>query len=394
MNNSNKNSKEINSNLKYRTICEVMIYILTIYTIIFPRDILNIKEIMLFITLLLGISAIKNKMLEKDNFVFVFFSIIYPLMTIVFSIFLGESSLTEAITGGYVWIFLFLIPIIKYYELDIKKPFFIATTVIALMIDLIFLLDFFNILSIYNNWIIYFFDKFQEIQFGKGTSATFGYSIFFKASPLIIYTYAYALKNKKWIWTLVLLLAFFASGTRANLISAIILVPMVLIVSEPKYGKKIKLLIILSIIATLFLPNIIFRINNLNQIKKNRGDSIKNAAIETIINSIRKEPINYVFGTGIGSSFYFAARGKNVNVVEVSYLDYIRQVGFVGFFIFLLFILIPIKKIKKNDRWVLFAYIMYLAVAATNPLLVTSTSFIGYVLVFSGELMTDNKALI
>ena len=41
------------------------------------------------------------------------------------------------------------------------------------------------------------------------------------------------------------------------------------------------------------------------------------------------------------------------------------------------------KWLFKNQRWMLICFLGYLAIAFTNPLLVTSTSFMAYVLIMS-----------
>lgn len=92
--------------------------------------------------------------------------------------------------------------------------------------------------------------------------------------------------------------------------------------------------------------------------------------------------LNILFGTGVGSSFR-SFRGYEMTTFELSYVDYFRQVGVVGMLLFLNFIIKPVRDLFKHDRWLLIGYLGYLAVAFTNPLLVTSTSFMMYLIIYS-----------
>ena len=112
------------------------------------------------------------------------------------------------------------------------------------------------------------------------------------------------------------------------------------------------------------------------------SDNIKYSDVFDITNMMLDDKFKAVFGFGIGSYFYSTARGV-VNIVEVSYFDYLRQVGVVSFMFFLMFLIFPIIKIiRKQIWWLLFGYLWYLLIAATNPLLVSSTSFLVYILVY------------
>ena len=112
------------------------------------------------------------------------------------------------------------------------------------------------------------------------------------------------------------------------------------------------------------------------------SDNIKYSDIFDITNMMLNDKFKTIFGFGIGSYFNSTARGA-VNIVEVSYFDYLRQVGIVCFMFFLMFLIFPvIKIIRKQIWWLLFGYLGYLLIAATNPLLVSSTSFLVYILVY------------
>lgn len=364
------------------TIPGLMVGLTFLYCIFFPADKMNIKEIILLVTLFVCLPSIVKWASAKNNVLLFFYALVYPLFTTLVSVTIGDSSIGGALSYGYVWIFLLLIPAIVDHNIDVAKPFLFATTIVALIVDFIYLADVFGIISIYSNPLIRFFYSMKEMQWGKGLLATFGYSIFYKSSPLIIFTFGYALHQRKYIWAGILFLSFVASGTRANLLVGIfILAAIPLLCGSKKPSKKIAVGLVIFAAALFIAPNLIDRMSALNQLKYGRSEEIKLEAIYSIFNHMNAAPYRYIFGSGVGSYFYSSGRNALVDVVEVSFFDYFRQVGVFGFSLFVYFLVRPMKWLYKNQKWVLICLLGYLAVAFTNPLLVTSTSFMAYVLI-------------
>lgn len=372
----------------------ILVGLTIIYCIFFPADRLNIKEIILASALFVSVPYIYRYIRKRDNLRLTFFSIIYPAITTLLSITVGDSSINAALSFGYVWIYLLLIPVIDDLQLDIRKPFVFGTIGVALIVNFIFLTDLFGIISIYSNPVLKFFYNLREVQWGKGPLATFGYSIFYKTSPLILFTLGYMLHTKRYIWSIILFVAIIGSGTRANLLAGLfvfILVPLT--ETSRKSLKRIVVLVLIIVSVAYFGPILFDRLSKLNHLKFNRSEAVKLGAIYSIFDHLNQAPYRYIFGSGVGSYFYSSGRDAYVSVVEVSFFDYFRQVGVLGFSFFLYFILYPIKWLFKNERWLLICYLGYLAVAATNPLLVTSTSFMAYVLILSNGMGRERVSL-
>ena len=119
------------------SIIKFLLSVLLIYTILFPADKLNIKELLLMITLFFGYFDKKLHVSSK----ILFFGLVFPAVTIAYSLIRGVN-LYDAISFGYVWLFLLLIPIIQDNNYNIKKAFIFSTYILALIIDqyLLFLL--------------------------------------------------------------------------------------------------------------------------------------------------------------------------------------------------------------------------------------------------------------
>ncbi len=351
------------------------------YSILFPADQLNIKEILLLTTLFFA--YIENK-IKIPNKIF-YFGLVFPIFEITYAIIRGVDF-KNAISFGYVWIFLLLIPIIKKCKFNYIRVFLIATYIIALIIDFIMLTDLFGLISIDNNFVANFFLSINEIQgLGKGIVSTFGYSIFYKSCPLILATYGYFIYKKKYIISVPLLLSLLASGTRANFLIALFISAVIPIISSNNKKTRKNIILIVFLIGVCLLPIIYTKISNLNAIKKGRSDNIKINDTYRAIDELNKNPINWVFGTGVGSTFY-STRGYEMYTYEMSYVDFIRQTGIVGMSVFVTFIvLIIISIIRHKNFWILIVLLCYLAVASTNPLLITSTAFMLYLFVICSD---------
>ncbi|MGF7144108.1 hypothetical protein HNQ56_002539 [Anaerotaenia torta] len=372
----------------------IMVGLTVIYCVLFPADKINIKEIILFFTLVVCSPAIISALKQKDSIILAVYGIMYPLVTTLVSITIGNSTIYGALSYSYVWVFVLLIPVVEKYNIDLKKPFIFATTIVALITDFIFLADVFGLVSIYRNPLVLFLSNMNELQWGKGSLATFGYSIFYKSSPLIFFTYGYTLYHKKYFHAAILLLAFFACGTRANLLVALFVTAAIPLICSRTPMKKMIVIMLVFGASLIILPNIIDRLTALNTLKYDRSESIKIAAITSIFDHLNKAPYRYIFGSGVGSYFYSSGRNAYVDVVEVSYFDYFRQVGIIGFSFLAYFLIRPIKWLIKNERWLLIVYVGYLAVAFTNPLLVTSTSFMAYIIVYSCGMSKKRESLL
>ena len=355
-------------------IVKILLTVLISYTIIFPADRLNIKEILLAITLVMGYFG---KRIHIDRKIVVF-GVLFPLATIVYSLIRG-NDLGNALSFGYVWAFILLIPIIRDYNYNIKNAFLVSTYVVAIIIDIIMLADLFGIVPIRENGIASFFISINEIQgLGKGIVSTIGYSIFYKSCPLIILSYAYYVYNKKVLKSLPLFLALFACGTRANFIVAIILTMVIPAIYWKSSRKSKAIFILVMLLAIALLPIAYNKLTELNSIKSINSDAVKIEDSRIIINDIKSSPLDLLLGTGVGSCF-MSSRGHEMMTYEISAIDYLRQTGIVGITVLIIFIGFIVKSLKKRKQyWILVSIIGYVAVAFTNPLLVTSTSFMAY----------------
>ena len=158
------------------------------------------------------------------------------------------------------------------------------------------------------------------------------------------------------------------------------------ILCAEKTSNRALIILLLVGVGLYLLPRIYDQMIALNALKYDRSDSIKTSDVKIIVNSMKNSILNFTFGTGVGSSF-MSSRGKLMTTFEMSYVDYFRQVGFCGIIIFAHFLIKPLRILFEKERWLFICYVAYLAVAFTNPLLVTSTSFMLYLLVYRSYML-------
>ena len=361
------------------SISQVMIYLLICYCILFPADKINIKEILLLITLATCYLSIDKLKIQKNIFLY---GVVWPILLVIYALIRGVPA-GSAMSYGYVWVFILLLPEIWRRKIDIKLPFILATYIVAFVIDFIILSDMFGMIPLFSNPVANFFINMNEIpQVGKGALATFGYSVFYKSCPLILVTYGYFIYRKKYILCLPLMVALLGCGTRANFLMALFISVAVPILCAKKQSRKMVVALIIIAVGIYLTPMIVNKMTTLNALKYNRSEGIKISDMREVISSLKKNIFDLLFGTGVGSSF-LSSRGEEMTTFELSYIDLLRQSGIIGVGVFSSFIIKPVKKLWEEKRWLLICYIAYLAVAFTNPLLITSTSFMLYILVYS-----------
>ena len=208
--------------------------------------------------------------------------------------------------------------------------------------------------------------------------------IYFKTSPLIIFSIAHFIKkqtNINLIISILCLIAMILSGTRANIIIGFAFFSVSFFIIYKKYRKAA--IIIFTLIIILFLPKILINFFSVseysNTIKINHiYDYIKLFDTKTIL-----------FGQGIGSGFMSTAfHGLTYNT-ELTYFEIIRIFGLLLGTILIIFIILPGILLYKNDIINSLAYFSYLIIAGTNPLLISSTGMIAiiYTILLNKDIM-------
>lgn len=229
-------------------------------------------------------------------------------------------------------------------------------------------------------------------------------SAYYKTSPLCLFTAALALyqllyqQTNRFANIIILSLTsfvLFASGTRMNMLTIFLLFVINIIykISRYKYGK------ILSVF--LFFGAFFFSVALLYLLLNDTGEeslNVKNTLSQAFYNAIDKDPLMLIFGHGVGATFdSLGIRGPFAVQSELTYQDMIRWFGIPSFLLVMMIYLYPLyllyQKRKVNlplNLSIASAYLLYLCVAGTNPLLVNSTGMVALLITYSYTLRLGN----
>lgn len=369
------NKKNIDKNL---------LIIFIFICILFPNDFLGIKKISFIILLLCNASLILAN-IKKINII-AFYGFWFPIILIIHS-FLLTKNLENAIYRNFCCFMLLLIIPIYHYNIDFEKYLLNLTWIIVGLTLTIFIFDVIGLFDVNSNYFLRNFFYSQNIGvMGKSVGYSMYYKIFMKTSPLLCFTLFDQIKKQNKIKLCCVVIALIISGTRANVLFAIGL-GIIYLIKNNSYNNKWKIIFKFIFIMILLLY-LVINIGNLwscfYEIFFSKGlnsDTVRFGHLQGIFELYRNNPEYILFGSGMGSHFYSYGLNKMVNSIEIPYLDLFRQMGIVLFSIFMIFILKPLfkKNVKKIDKY---AYLAYLLIAATNPLVFSSTGFLAYIYIY------------
>lgn len=218
--------------------------------------------------------------------------------------------------------------------------------------------------------------------------------MFYKTSPLLVFPLSYYLnqllisQDKKHVlikslFLIAIAITLFLSGTRANLLSLLLIVLFYIFYFAYKQSKPLFLILgfALLLIATYGLSTL----GGILLSTSETSNMIKFGHVISYIEHFSNHIGVLIFGQGLGSTFYSSGVNSIVSITELTYFELIRIWGLPITLIFCGILIIPLyKEIKERKMSHLFiAYLAYLFIAGTNPLLLSSTGMLVLVYVFS-----------
>lgn len=183
---------------------------------------------------------------------------------------------------------------------------------------------------------------------------------------------------------IILTFTFLVSGTRATMLLPFAMLAMV---SYKKIMTYKKLCYFLYPLLCLFVVAFLFIIFKLATQEGEASNAIKYAHLVSYAQLFEQNPLYLIIGQGPATYFYSEGFHRWTSITEWTYLELLRSYGLMSVFIFVL-LLFPLYKLSKNirtdyDFGIMFAYIFYLLIAGTNPLLISSTGMIIILAIYS-----------
>lgn len=214
--------------------------------------------------------------------------------------------------------------------------------------------------------------------------------IFFKTAPFMVFPLAYysaqyfSFQEKRHdLVTLGLLLAsslaLLISGTRANMIFAVI-IPGYFAISSLRRGSFLKKFWIAGVFCVFSVICIVNRDIFFAMLDPNEMSNAVKLGYWNDYMKIFSDPIVLLFGQGIGAVHYFESLGANLRITEVTLLELIRNFGLIVAVAYILFWIAPVillrKRAAKNYRWLRAGYVSYLFLSMSNYFILSSTGMV------------------
>ena len=353
--------------------------------IIFPGDPYGIKLMFLALLFVSGTNVLlSQRSIQKYRYLYIM-GLVFPLVVALSSMIVG-GRVNSSISGAYPAVIILAAVIVLECKIDYEAMMFRLLQIVAIMTLAIVLLDaagFTNVNG--DNLIRNVFYALDMGVMGKSQRYALYYKVFFKSSPLLIMLIPYCFQKGKKIMAALTLAALVLSGTRANIFiaSVVYVFGFVDIWSNNKKNNKTRLVlgvfIVIFIIA--MIPNIIAMISAImNKSGSLSSDLIRLGQIASF-REVFSNPSTLFFGMGFGTSFYDAGRMAYTTASEIAYLDLLRKIGLIWFVPFMVFVLRPLRwRMEVHTK---IAYIGYLLICFTNPLLFSSTAYVLYIYLYT-----------
>lgn len=378
--------------IKKKSINEFLISAFVGISVIFPGDIYGLKKILFLAICVLNLRLIFHSLMNKKNSFLAFFGFIFPTFLFLYSAIL-TTDILGAFTRSFAAYMLLIIFVIKYYDINYEKILIKSISSIMLMTLALALLDLLNVINVnygfFRNNIMY---EYGLGLMGKSSAYPFYYKIFFKTSPLIVILLFKSFDKRKYVTTFLALTALIISGTRANVLFPVFFLCLFYVFYAKNNSKIVKFAFVFTTISLMiiFSSSLLEVFNETFIVKGKASDIVRQGHIQGIKELVQNDPWIIIRGSGMGSVFYSYGRDSYVSSIEWSYIDLWRQMGFVFFFLFLVFITVPVFYHNKTSKKI--AYISYLFISGTNPLLFSSTSYLYYIYMYY-DLPQKNKAI-
>lgn len=219
---------------------------------------------------------------------------------------------------------------------------------------------------------------------------------------LPLYFFYYTLYNhrswKRWATLLpaaIMTFAFLVSGTRATMLLPFFTIALVSYkrFAAMRTGKYF----LYPVLAGFFLCFLMVVLILATE-KSESSNAVKYAHLVSYQDLFNQHPLYLLIGQGPGTLFYSEGFHKLTETTEWTYIEIIRQYGLTGILIFftILYPIFALWKYRKNDYIVgiMGAYIACLAIAGTNPLLISSTGMQIVLVAYNIVCLEEKKAAI
>ncbi len=395
---------------KYPVFLNISMVLLFVDVMVDPTNLIfHVKYVLfglVFVIWLLRNFSKKIVLTKRQWFILLFIAFFMPFYEL--STGLLNSMLHNVPVGNLVYFnsffFFTLILVTVREKINLTAIFNYSSLSIVFMTLGLYLILIFNV-SLFGDMYRYFVVDKQVVVYAlRNYGETTLLMIFYKTSPLLVFPLSWYLyqilinKQKKGVFVSILLLMLIAltlyfSGTRANLLSLILIVIFYLGYFLYRKSKVWFLLFVgFGILVVLFtLPSVMAVFLN----KQEASNAIKFSYLSSYSDYFDHHLLSLLFGQGIGGTFYASGLHRMIDVSELTYFELIRIWGIPVTLIFVGTLILPLlAEIRAKKVTHLFiAYLAYLFISGTNPLLMSSTGMLVLVYVFTNTFLSPASSV-
>ena len=359
------------NNINYNKLNSILLFLFCFVLIFDPSNqMLKMKEIVAIFLVISIIITFKYNFSNQKLYTNLFF--IYLVIYTFFSGLFSSFDINYSFYLGFVKsFFVFFILSFCKYE-DFEKTFFYSLKILVIIS-----LSFYLVYSFFPNENIekiakYLLFEVNNLIIGDRVYGEFEiFILYYKTVPLVILLIGYLLNRKSYVIAGISILVLFISGTRANMFAAL-LIPLYYLYIINSYRIRIYLFVLAIVFITLTMNFVLTNFLSSSEF----SNSVKLGHFYSYIEYFKNNPLFFFFGSGAGSYFYSHGVSDYVLNTELVFLDLIRYIGIINTVLFYIVILYPIRKIYYKSNIIAFSYFIYIIVAMTNPLLISSTGFL------------------
>ncbi len=370
-----------------------------------------IRYVALFSAIILV--AFNNQIIRLCNDIFTpryatitFVSVIMPLYGIMLYIIRGGWG-QEFIDTSYIAAGVILLSSLIYSNRSFAQQGLMAMVFSLRLLAVVIILIFTSTLLDFNSDWFGFFTRNDQAFIGfRNYGGTIFPYIYFLASPMLIFLIGYEFNQAKYnlnlrniVLVIFSVLAFALSGTRAHIIIAALLLPILIF----SYSSR-KLLF--SILILFFIGFMYFYFIDIIQLFFNLKEASNQIKINMLTDyaEIFNDLVTLIFGQGYNAHGWSSTfenlvpgnGGVRPSKTELTYIELVRVYGAIFSFIsFLLIVklIFMLKRLSIEYRWISVTFIVYLINTSVNPYLFSTNGMLPLGLILSLAYYLPNKKI-
>lgn len=389
--------------LPIKNITQFALSLLMLVVIVDPTNtIFRLKELCFSVVLGMAIIDYKNLNIQPKIITILFLVFTVVLFSIIMGTVNGYRFEDDAMIG-YLKAFLFLL--LLCIVADNNFNFFKALTIPCVIISIIVIITYISVFFFPElQMVIYSYVMEKEMTIIIGKRVFLGIdvqSVFYKTSPVLTIVLAYYFnlwlnnKTKRKLMfgmSLLFFMTLLMAGTRANILSALLIIIGLWIYKFRKSRIGIVILVPVTAVFIFLSSFLVYKLLNDNE----ASNKVKGSLVEVLVVQISSNVDILLFGQGAGSTYDSGGSAHGItSVSELTYLEIIRMFGVFGAIVIIFMFIYPLILLFKNKpfNYVAFAlgYMAYLFIGGTNPLLLGSTGFMVLAVAYSYALTYNKK---